>query len=70
MVALAGTIQGNTVCVENDNIQKYEGYEVILTVLDRKEKRSRKPINWDGYGMATERGENADQYIRELRENA
>lgn len=56
MLALAGTIQGNTVIIENDNITNYDGKEVILTILDRPYKAGRKKIDWDAYGMETERG--------------
>ncbi|RKI26611.1 hypothetical protein D7V82_21425 [bacterium 1xD8-6] len=32
MLALLGTIQGNTIVVENDSITNYDGKEVILTI--------------------------------------
>ena len=35
MLALLGTIQGNTIVVENDSITNYDGKEVILTILER-----------------------------------
>lgn len=44
MIALAGTIQGNTVIIENDNITNYDGKEVILTILDRPYKKARKKL--------------------------
>ena len=44
MIALAGTIQGNTVIIENDNITNYDGKEVILTILDQPYKRARKKL--------------------------
>ncbi len=34
MMALAGTIQGNTVIIDNDSITNYDGKDVILTILD------------------------------------
>ena len=44
MIALAGTIQGNTVIIENDNITDYDGKEVILTILNRPYKKARKKL--------------------------
>lgn len=44
MIALAGTIQGNTVIIENDSITNYDGKEVILTILDRPCKKARKKL--------------------------
>ena len=38
MLALAGTIQGNTVIIENDNITNYDGKDVILTIPDHSSK--------------------------------
>lgn len=69
MLALAGTIQGNTVIIENDNITNYDGKDVILTILDHPYKTDRKKINWDKYGMETERGNRVEEYMEEIREN-
>lgn len=44
IIALAGTIQGNTVIIENDNITNYDGEEVILTILNRPYKKARKKL--------------------------
>lgn len=69
MLALAGTIQGNTVIIENDNITNYDGKEVILTILDRPYKADRKKIDWDKYGMETDRGKHVEEYMGEIRNN-
>ncbi|MEY8516966.1 hypothetical protein AALC25_08560 [Lachnospiraceae bacterium 29-84] len=69
MIALAGTIQGNTVIVENDSITNYDGKEVILTILDRPYRKVRKNIDWDKYGMETERGKHVEEYMEEVRGN-
>ena len=69
MIALAGTIRGNTVIVENDSITNYDGKEVILTILDRPYKNARKKIDWDKYGMETMRGKHVEEYREEIREN-
>lgn len=34
MIALAGTIQGNTVIIENDNITNYDVFRGIVTKKD------------------------------------
>lgn len=69
MVALAGTIQGNTVIIDNDSITNYDGKDVILTILDHPYKADRKKINWDKYGMETERGRCVEEYMEEIRNN-
>ncbi len=69
MLALAGTIQGNTVIIENDSITNYDGKEVILTILDHPYKQSRKKIDWDKYGVETERGRHVEAYMEEIRSN-
>ena len=67
MIALAGTIQGNTVIIENDSITNYNGKEVILTILDWPCKKARKKIDWNKYGMETERGKHVEEYMVEIR---
>lgn len=69
MIALAGTIQGNTVIVENDSITNYDGRAVILTILDQPNKRVRKKVDWNQYGMETERGKHVEEYMEEIRSN-
>ncbi|MCI8940673.1 MAG: hypothetical protein HFH12_11900 [Dorea sp.] len=69
MIALAGTIQGNTIIVENDSIANYDGKEVILTILDQPYKKTRKKIDWNKYGMQTERGKHVEEYMEEIRGN-
>ena len=34
MKALKGNIQGDTIILENDDIKKYDGMSVIVTILD------------------------------------
>lgn len=44
MLALAGTIQGNTVIIENDDIINYDGKDVILTILEHPYRQDRKKL--------------------------
>ena len=69
MIALAGTIQGNTIIVENDSIANYDGKEVILTILDQPYKKIRKKIDWNKYGIEIERGKYVEEYMEEIRGN-
>lgn len=69
MLALAGTIQGDTIIIENDNINNYDGKEVILTILDHPYRKRKKKIDWDRYGMETERGKCVEEYMEEIRKN-
>ena len=42
MVALAGTVKGNTVVIENDNLEKYDGKQIIITILDESVTKKEK----------------------------
>ena len=77
MVALAGKIQGNSVIVENDDINNYSGRQVILTILDDPETskadraakrraflKSKKAVIPSGRSAAE-----IDKEIREARDN-
>lgn len=69
MFAVKGIIQGNTIVVEEKDIEKYDGKDVIVTILDYpyRQKKHEK-INLDKFVIATERGKNADEYVKELRD--
>lgn len=70
MLAVKGIIQGNTVVVEDENLERYNGRDVIVTILDYPyRERKHKKINLDKFVIATERGETADEYVKGLREN-
>ena len=69
MVALAGTVQGNIVILEDDSISNYDGESVIITILNRNQKKKRQPINWESFGIETERGKNVEKYMEEIRGN-
>lgn len=66
-----GIVRGNTVVIESDDIQEYEGTEVIVTMLEygKKQKKPKPPIDWESFRMPSERGDNVEEYMREMREN-
>ena len=66
MLALKGVIQGDTVVIEDDDIKRYSGKEVILTILDHAD-RSNGRIDLDQYTMPTKRGQNVEQYMERMR---
>ena len=70
LAAVKGVIKGNTVVVENEDLQDYEGVEVVVTLLDypRKQKM-KKEVNWDSFVIPSERGQDVDGYMKEMREN-
>ena len=39
MLAVKGIIQGNAVVIEDEDIKKYEGKDVIVTILDYPYKK-------------------------------
>lgn len=69
LTAVKGIVKGNTVIIENDNIQEYDGTEVIVTMLDQPNKRTKMPIDWDSFVMPSDRGKNVDEYMEEMRNN-
>ena len=70
LAAVKGIVRGNTVFIEGEDIGKYDGAEVVVTLLDYpKEKKKRTPIDWDMYVKPSERGKKVDEYMKEIREN-
>ncbi|WP_310604897.1 hypothetical protein [Anaerosporobacter sp.] len=70
MLVVKGIIQGNTIVVEDEDIKAFDGKDVIITILDYPYQQiKRKDINFDKFVKPTERGQNVDSYIKELREN-
>lgn len=69
LAAVRGIVQGNTVVIDDDDIREYDGAEVIVTLLDYpKKKVSKEPVDWDSFVIPSERGNNVDEYMREMRE--
>lgn len=70
LAAVKGIIRGNTVVIENEDLNEYEGAEVVVTFLDypSREKR-REVIDWESFRMPGERGDNVEEYMKEMREN-
>ena len=70
LAAVKGVVQGNTVIIEDDDIREYDGAEVIVTLLNHPLKREKKAtVDWDSFVIPSERGQNVDEYMREMREN-
>lgn len=70
LAAVKGIIQGNTVVIADEDMREYDGAEVIVTLLDYPSKRLRKaPVELAQFVIPTERGQRADEYVRELRDN-
>ncbi len=71
MLAFRGTIQGNTVIVEEEDIKKYEGKDVIITILDYPYRQQGKKIDLSKYMGRGEKmfQSDAQEYIREMRDN-
>lgn len=70
LAAVKGVIKGNTVIIENEDLQEYEGVEVVVTLLDYPSKKKQKEaIDWDSFVIPSERGQNVDEYMKEMREN-
>ena len=73
MLAVKGIIQGNAVVIEDEDIKKYEGKDVIVTILDYPYKKLHKEKKVD-LRKYMGRGEkmfqsDAQEYIKELRDD-
>ena len=67
LAAVKGRIQGNVVIIDDD-IQEYDGTDVIVTLLGQPQKKKRKPsVDWDSFVIPSERGCNVDEYMKEMR---
>lgn len=68
MLSLKGSIKGESVVLENDDIKKYDGMNVIITILNSSTYNLDKNILLrDELVHPTMRGTNVDSYIEELR---
>ena len=45
MLAVKGTIQGNTVVIKDEDIKKYDGKDVIVTILDFQFEQQKKQVD-------------------------
>lgn len=70
LAAVKGIIRGNKVVIEDEDLHEYDGTEVVVTLLDYPNRKKQKaPIDWDSFVIPSERGNNVDEYMREMREN-
>lgn len=70
LAAVKGIIRGNTVIIEDEDMQPYNGAEVVVTLLSEPEKKKEKPpVDWDSFVISTERGKQVEEYMREMRDN-
>lgn len=70
LAAVKGIVRGNTVIIEDEDMRDYDGAEVVVTLLDNisKEKK-RTGVDLKQFVIPTERGQRADEYVRELRDH-
>lgn len=70
LAAVKGRVQGNTVLIEDEDIRAYDGTEVIVTLLNYpKKKEEKEVVDWDSFAVPSERGQNVDEYMKEMRDN-
>lgn len=70
LTAVKGIVRGNAIIVDDDNLQEYEGRDAIVTILDFSyEKNKEKNIDWDSFSVPSERANDVDSYMKELRED-
>lgn len=70
LAAVKGIVQGNKVIIEDDDIRDYDGAEVVVTLLNYpKKKNNKESVDWDSFVIPSERGNNVDKYMKEMREN-
>lgn len=71
MLAVKGIIQGNTVVIEDEDIKKYDGKDVIVTILDFPYREQTQKVDLKKYMGRGEKlfQSDAQEYIREMRDN-
>ncbi len=71
MLAVKGTIQGNTVVIEEEDIKRFNGKDVIVTILDYPYKQQKKKIDLKKFMGRGEKlfQSDAQEYIREMRDH-
>lgn len=71
MLAVKGTIQGNTVVIEEEDMEKYDGKDVIVTILDFPYRQKEKKVDLKKYMGRGEKlfHSDAQEYIREMRDH-
>ena len=54
----------------NKRSKKCQVLKKLLWYLNYPQKKETKaPVDWDSFVIPTERGQNVDEYMREMREN-
>ena len=68
--AMSGFVMDHTIVVEGD-LAKYEGMDIVVTFLKKRENVSEKhdQIDFSKYGHRTERGRYVEEYMEEMRGN-
>lgn len=71
MLAVKGIIQGDTVVIEDEDIKRYDGKDVIVTILDYPYKKQQKKVDLKKYMGRGEKlfQSDAQEHIREMRDN-
>ena len=70
LAAVKGIIHGNTVVIEDEDMKKYDGAEVVVTLLDYPDAKKQKiQADWDSFVKPSERGKDVEKYMKEMREN-
>lgn len=68
--AMSGYVADHTIVVEGD-LAKYEGMDIVVTFLKKREAVSEKhaQIDFSKYGHRTDRGQHVEEYMEEMRGN-
>lgn len=54
--AVKGIIKGNTVIIENEDLYKYDGSEVVVIFLDQPGRNKKKEsVDWDSFVIPSEK---------------
>lgn len=70
LAAMSGHVINNSIVVDGD-LKDYEGMSLVVTFLkERTQTPPTKPkIDFSKYGHWTERGQNVEKYMEEIRGN-
>ena len=69
LYAMQGYVKNNQI-VTDAELAQFEGMKLVVTFLnEKKNTHDKKMIDFSNYGHRTERGQNVDKYMEEMRAN-
>ncbi len=69
LYAIQGYVKNNKIVTDTE-LTQFEGMKLVVTFLNDEQNSCRKKlIDFSNYGHRTERGQNVEKYMEEMRAN-